>query len=159
MWHDRHLREERGFASGVWVYPIRNDSQLIAALNQMTLAELMSLQDALNNALGSGHVTTTAWAQAIDGHSTEAAIWLCSHPYRDEESKLVILLATLAVAIAWMTYRKSPASESDLQQAMGTARDGHAYMLPIPRGDPCFCGSRAKFRLCHGMPPVAEPAM
>jgi uncharacterized protein YchJ len=42
---------------------------------------------------------------------------------------------------------------------MTLTEEGHVYMLPVPRTDPCICGSHAKFKNCHGMPPVAAPAM
>jgi hypothetical protein len=79
--------------------------------------------------------------------------------FRGEAVEVVTLLVGLAVASAWMRRGGTPASTRRLQDAMARVREEHVYMLPIPRDDPCFCGSGSRFRACHGRPPNAAPAV
>ncbi|WP_237570026.1 SEC-C domain-containing protein [Mycolicibacterium lacusdiani] len=137
----------------------RDDEQLVAALERMALAELVALQRVLHDELRTGRPTTAILAKAAGAHSIEVAVWLRFHANHTESAKLAMLLGTLAVSIAWRTYRGTPAPDTTLRQAMTIIEEGRVYMLPVPRTDPCFCGSRATFKSCHGMPPVAAPAM
>jgi hypothetical protein len=138
---------------------IRDDAQLVAALQRMDLADLAGLQQTLHQELRDHGSTNASLATALGAHSIEVAVWLRFQQYSDDSDKVVMLLGAVAVAIAWMTYRNSPASTSNLHQTMATIREGRVYMLPVPRTDPCICGSHSNFKSCHGMPPVAAPAM
>ena len=141
------------------MFAVRDDEQLVAALEHMTLAELVALQQVLHEELRTGRPTTAELAKAAGGRSIEVAVWMRFHANHTESAKIVMLLGALAVSIAWMTYRGTPAPVTTLRKAMTIIEEGRVYMLPIPRTDPCFCGSRATFKSCHGTPPVAAPAM
>jgi uncharacterized protein YecA (UPF0149 family) len=88
-----------------------------------------------------------------------SASWFRFRRSTGEAVKVVMLLGALAVAMAWLTHRHMPAPTTRLQDAMARVREDHVYMLPIPRTDPCFCGSGGRFRACHGKPPMAAPAV
>ncbi|MEU0498539.1 SEC-C domain-containing protein [Mycobacterium sp. NPDC006124] len=135
------------------------DAYVETALVGMTLDELSHLQDALLEQLRTGMPSTEQIARALDDHSAEVAAWFRFRQSTGEAVKIVMLLGALAVAIAWMTHRHVPAPDHRLQDAMARVREDHVYMLPIPRSDPCFCGSGSRFRSCHGRPPLAAPAV
>jgi len=135
------------------------DSHVEAVLVGMTLDELSRLQDALLAQLRAGMPSTEQIARELEHHSIEVAAWFRFRRATGEAVKIVMLLGALAVAIAWLTHRHVPAPPYRLQDAMARVREDHVYMLPIPRSDPCFCGSGSRFRSCHGRPPVAAPAV
>ena len=135
------------------------DVRVESALRAMTLDELICLQDVMFERLRAGLPSSEQIARALEPHSVEVAAWFRFREVRGEAVKVVMLLGALAVAIAWMTHRHTPAPTSRLQDAIARVREDHVYMLPIPRSDPCFCGSGSRFRTCHGRPPVAVPAV
>lgn len=135
------------------------DAHVESVLNAMTLVELTGLQDALLAQLRSGLPSTEQIAKALECQSVEVAAWYRFRESPSEAVKVVMLLGALAVASAWMTYRHEPAPPRRLQDAMARVHEDHVYMLPIPRSDPCFCGSGNLFRTCHGRPPLAAPAI
>jgi hypothetical protein len=132
------------------------DALVETALRRMTLDELSRLQDVLLEQLRTGLPTTEHLASALDRQSADVAAWFRSREATGEAVKVVMLLGALAVATAWMTHRHVPAPPSRLQDAIASVHEDHVYMLPIPRSDPCFCGSGARFRGCHGKPPLAR---
>lgn len=133
------------------------DVRLELALTRMTLSELNSLQDHLHALLRAGLPSNEHLAKALEGHDVDVAGWLRFRESHDDAVKVVMLLGAIAVAIAWLTYRHMPAPTRRLQDAVATVREDHVYMLPIPRNDPCFCGSGGRFRACHGKLPSAVP--
>lgn len=135
------------------------DAHVEAVLAGMTLDELSHLQDALLEELRTGMPSAEQVAKVLEGQSVEVAAWFRFRQSTGEAVKVVMLLGALAVAIAWMTHRHVPAPAHRLQDAMARVREDHVYMLPIPRSDPCFCGSGSRFRSCHGRPPMAAPAV
>jgi hypothetical protein len=135
------------------------DAHVEAVLVGMTLDELSHLQDALLEELRTGMPSSEQIAKALERQSVEVAAWFRFRQTAGEAVKIVMLLGALAVAIAWMTHRHVPAPPNRLQEAMARVREDHVYMLPIPRSDPCFCGSGSRFRSCHGRPPMAAPAV
>jgi hypothetical protein len=135
------------------------DERLEVALRDMTIDELRRLQEPLHELIREGLFSTVQIADVVEGQSREVAGWLRFRETRDEAVKVVMLLGALAVAIAWLTYRAKPAPTQSIQQVIQNVDEGHPYLLPIPRCDPCFCGSGTKFKGCHGRPPNAEPAV
>jgi hypothetical protein len=135
------------------------DARVEAVLVRMTLDELSRMQDALLAELRTGMPSTEQIAKALERQSVEVAAWFRFRQATGEAVKIVMLLGALAVAIAWLTHRHVPAPAHRLQDAMARVREDHVYMLPIPRSDPCFCGSGSRFRSCHGRPPLAAPAV
>ena len=135
------------------------DAHVEAQLVGMTLDELSHLQDVLLEELSTGMPSREQIAKALERQSVEVAEWFRFRQTTGEAVKIVMLLGALAVAIAWMTHRHVPAPPNRLQEAMARVREDHVYMLPIPRSDPCFCGSGSRFRSCHGRPPLAAPAI
>jgi hypothetical protein len=135
------------------------DARLEAALNRMTLDELNRLQDTLFEQLRMGLPSNEQIAKALERQDVDVAAWFRFRESEGRAVKSMMLLGALAVAIAWMTYRGRPAPTHRLQDAIARICEDHVYMLPIPRSDPCFCGSSTRFRACHGQPPVASPAV
>jgi hypothetical protein len=135
------------------------DAHVEAVLNGMTLDELTGLQDVLLAQLRTGMPSSEQIVKALECQSVEVAAWYRFRESPSEAVKVVMLLGAIAVATAWMTYRRVPAPPHRLQDAMARVREDHVYMLPIPRSDPCFCGSGNLFRTCHGRPPLAAPAI
>jgi hypothetical protein len=135
------------------------DARIESVLTAMTLEELSRLQDILLEQLRTGLPSSEQIAKALERQSVEVAAWFRFRQSTGEAVKVVMLLGALAVASAWMTHRHIPAPTHRLQDAMARVREDHVYMLPIPRSDPCFCGSGGRFRACHGRPPVAAPAV
>ncbi|MDT5072339.1 MAG: hypothetical protein QOH82_1659 [Mycobacterium sp.] len=135
------------------------DARVGSVLNGMTLDELSLMQDVLLEQLRLGLPPSEQIADALERQSVEVAAWFRFRESPGEAVKVVMLLAALAVASAWMTHRQMPATTQRLQDAMASVHEGHVYMLPIPRNDPCFCGSGGRFRACHGRPPLATPAV
>ncbi len=138
---------------------ISADAHLEAVLVALTLDELSGIQDVLFDQLRTGLPSTEQITKALERQSAEVAAWFRFRESPGEAVKIVMLLGALAVAIAWLTHRNMPAPARRLQDAMARVREDHVYMLPIPRSDPCFCGSGGRFRACHGRPPVAAPAV
>ena len=135
------------------------DARIESVLTAMTLEELSRLQDILLEQLRTGLPSSEQIAKALERQSVEVAAWYRFRESPSDAVKVVMLLGALAVAIAWLTHRRTPAPTSRLQDAIARVREDHVYMLPIPRSDPCFCGSGGRFRACHGRPPVAAPAV
>jgi hypothetical protein len=133
------------------------DAHLESVLRGMTLDELETVQGILHELLRAGLPSIERVAQSIEFLGADVAGWLRFRQPHDEPVKVVMLLGALAVAIAWMTYRHIPAPQHRLQDAIATVRGDHVYMLPIPRSDPCFCGSGGRFKACHGRVPTASP--
>ena len=125
----------------------------------MTLVELSRMQDVLFEQLRTGLPSNDQIAKLIEGHDADVAAWFRVRDSRGEAAKVVMLLGALAVEIAWQTHRHMPAPTPRIQDAIARVREDHVYMLPIPRSDPCFCGSGGLFRACHGRPPIAVPAV
>ncbi|KAA0097611.1 hypothetical protein CIW49_17300 [Mycolicibacterium sp. P1-18] len=134
------------------------DAHVESVLVRMSLDELSRLQDALLAELRTGMPSTEQIAKALERQSIEVAAWF-RFRQAAEAVKIVMLLGALAVAIAWQTHRHVAAPAHRLQDAMARVHEDHVYMLPIPRSDPCFCGSGSRFRSCHGRPPMAAPAV
>jgi hypothetical protein len=135
------------------------DARVGSVLNGMTLDELSRMQDVLLEQLRLGLPPSEQIADALERQSAEVAAWFRFRESTGEAVKVVMLLAALAVASAWMTHRQMPATIQRLQDAMASVHEDHVYMLPIPRDDPCFCGSGGRFRACHGRPPLAASAV
>ena len=135
------------------------DAHVESVLVEMTVDELSLLQDVLLAQLRTGMPSTEQIAKALERHSVEVAAWFRFRQASGEAVKIVMLLGALAVAMAWLTHRHMPAPNRRLQDAMARVHEDHVYMLPIPRSDPCFCGSGSLFRSCHGRPPLAAPAV
>lgn len=139
------------------------DERLETVLHDMTVDQLRRLQGTLYELLGDGLLSTdqfasTDIAETLEGQSKDVADWLRDRQTRDDAIKIVMLLGALAVAIAWLTYRNRPAPAQNILQVIHSVDEGHPYLLPIPRSDPCFCGSTTKFKNCHGRPPNAAPS-
>lgn len=158
MYVDHRVRRGRhtDFATGS---PNAVDARLEAALSRMTLDELNRLRDALFERLRTGLPAVEQIAKALERQDVEVAAWFRFRESDEEAVKSMMLLGALAVAIAWMTYRGRPAPAGRLQDAIARTCEDHLYMLPIPRGDPCFCGSGSHFRTCHGKVPLAAPVV
>ena len=137
----------------------RADARVESALRRMSAEDLGRLQDVLLGQLRGGLPDTEQLARAVEPQSAAVAAWLRFREVPDEAVRVVMLLAALAVGVAWWTHRHSPAPVPRLQDAIARVREDHVYMLPIPRSEPCFCGSGARFRGCHGKPPLAAPAV
>jgi hypothetical protein len=135
------------------------DARLEAALGRMTLDELNRLQNALFEQLGTGLPPNEQMAKVVERQDVDVAAWFRFRESDEEAVKSMMLLGALAVAIAWMTYRGRSAPAGRLQDAIARICEDHLYMLPIPRSDPCFCGSGIRFRTCHGKIPLATPAV
>jgi SEC-C motif-containing protein len=135
------------------------DAHLESALNRMTLRELGCLQDILIGQLGRGLPSIEQIAKALERQDVEVAAWFRFREAQQDAVKVVMLLGALGVAIAWMTHRGAPAPPQRLRNAIARIGEDHVYMLPIPRSDPCFCGSGSRFRACHGKVPLAAPAV
>jgi uncharacterized protein YchJ len=136
-----------------------DDVRVESVLNGMTLEELAAVQDTLFEQLRTGLPPAERIAKALERESAGVADWFRLQAFRGEAVEVVTLLVGLAVASAWMRRGGTPASTRRLQDAMARVREEHVYMLPIPRDDPCFCGSGSRFRACHGRPPNAAPAV
>ncbi|WP_161600635.1 SEC-C domain-containing protein [Mycolicibacterium hodleri] len=136
-----------------------SDADVESAFGRMTLDELSRMQDVLFEQLRSGLPSTEQIATALERHDADVAAWFRVRDSRGEAVKVVMLLGALAVAIAWLTHRHMAAPSPRIQEAIARVREDHVYMLPIPRSDPCFCGSGSLFRACHGRPPIAAPAV
>ena len=133
------------------------DERLGMALHGMTVDELRRLQETLHTLIREGPASAAQIAKTVEGQSKDVATWLRFRGTRGDAAKVVLLLGTSSVAIAWLTYRAKPAPPPSIQQAIDSIDEGHPYLLPIPRCDPCFCGSGTKFKNCHGRPPSAAP--
>jgi SEC-C motif-containing protein len=133
------------------------DVRVESVLNGMTLEQLGAVRDTLFEQLRTGLPPADRIADALEPESAEIANWFRLQALRGEAVEVVTLLVGLAVASASMEHGGMPASTRRLQEAMARVRKEHVYMLPIPRDDPCFCGSGSRFRVCHGRPPVAAP--
>jgi hypothetical protein len=133
------------------------DERLGMALRDMTVDELRRLQETLHTLIRQGNASEAQIAKAVESQSNDVATWLRFRRTGDDAATMELLLGTLAVAIAWLTYRAKPAPTRNIQQAIDSIDEGHPYLLPIPRCDPCFCGSGTKFKNCHGRPPSAAP--
>jgi hypothetical protein len=134
------------------------DARLESTLNSLTLQELTGLQGILIEQLGRGLPPVEQVAKALERQDVDVAAWFRFREAREDAVKLVMLLGALGLSIAWMTHRNAPAPTGRLQDAIARISEDHIYMLPIPRSDPCFCGSGSRFRACHGklpLPPVA----
>ena len=125
----------------------------------MTSDELRRLQVELYETHRMGLASAPQIAKDLERQANDVATWLCDRETGDESIKPVMLLGAVAVAIAWWTHRSRPAPAHALQQAIDGVAAGESYLLPIPRCDPCFCGSATKFKWCHGRPPNAVPLM
>ena len=125
----------------------------------MTIDELNRLRDAMFERLRTGLPAVEQIAKALEHQDVEVAAWFRFRESDEEAVKSMMLLGALAVAIAWMTFRGRPAPAGRLQDAIARICEDHLYMLPIPRSDPCFCGSGTRFRTCHGKVPLAAPAV
>jgi uncharacterized protein YecA (UPF0149 family) len=135
------------------------DKRLELVLRDMAIDELRRLQETLYELIADGSFSIAQIAETVEDQSNAVAAWLHFRDTRDEAVKVAMLLGALAVAIAWLTYRAKPAPTRSIQQVIESVDDGHPYLLPIPRSDPCFCGSGSKFKSCHGRPPNAAPAV
>ena len=133
------------------------DERLAMALHRMTVDELRRLQETLHTLIREGNASEAELAKTVECQSKDVGTWLRFRGTRADVAT-VVLLGTLAVAIAWLTHRGKPAPVPSIQQAIDNVDEGHPYLLPIPRCDPCFCGSGTKFKSCHGRPPSAAPA-
>ena len=133
------------------------DERLGEALHGMTVDELRRLQETLHTLIREGQASEAQISKTVESQSKDVATWLRVRRTRGDATTAVLLLGTLAVAIAWLTYRAKPAPTPSIQQAIDSIDEGHPYLLPIPRCDPCFCGSATKFKNCHGRPPSAAP--
>jgi hypothetical protein len=131
-----------------------NDARLESALGSYTLAELEALQDTLQWLHREGF-SVDATAVALQENSADTASWLTLGG-RMDDAKITVLLGALSVAIAWQTYRARSAPSGDIRRAIERIDAGVLYTLPIPRHKPCFCGSEARYRDCHGRPPVMD---
>lgn len=136
-----------------------SDARIERALRRMSLDQVNRLQDILLAQLRAGLPSSDRIATALGQESTEVAAWFRFREAPGQAVKVVMLLGALAVASAWMTHRGMPAPAPKLQDAIARVREDHVYMLPIPRSDPCFCGSSAQFKTCHGKPPMAAPSV
>jgi hypothetical protein len=130
------------------------DAHLESALRAMTLVELTTLQESLQH-LHRSFLTVHQVAGLLTNHAPAVAHWLHSRGGCDDTTKATMLLAALAVAIVWQTYRDRCAPANELRRAIQRVETGVAYTLPIPRHKPCFCGSDTRYRDCHGHPPIA----
>ena len=137
---------------------IHGDARLETALCALTLDELGRLQETVLELLRDELPSSTQIARAIDTDHHEVAAWF-RFRQADDAVKALMLLGALAVAIAWLEHRHMPAPAGRLADVVARVDEGHLYMLPIPRTADCFCGSRARFKSCHGKPPVAVPAV
>jgi hypothetical protein len=135
------------------------DAHLESVLNSMTSDELSSLQGILIEQLRRGLPSVEQIAKALERQDVDVAAWFRFREAPEDAVKVVMLLGALGVAIAWMTHRNTPAPPQRLQDAIARICEEHVYMLPIPRSDPCFCGSGSRFRACHGKVPLAAPAV
>lgn len=131
------------------------DAGLESALGSYSLAELHAVQDSLQKMHRDGH-TVGQIVVAIQKDSADVAVWLSTPDHRHDADKVMMLLAALAVAIAWQTYRARPADPGGLLHAIERIESGVAYTLPIPRHKSCFCGSEDRYRDCHGRPPIMD---
>ena len=125
----------------------------------MTLQELTGLQGILIEQLGRGLPPIEQVAKALERQDVDVAAWFRFREAREDAVKLVMLLGALGLSIAWMTHRNAPAPTGRLQDAIARISEHHIYMLPIPRSDPCFCGSGSRFRACHGKLPLPAVAV
>lgn len=128
--------------------------RLQAAIRAHTPAELTHIQGVLQQLNHKGH-NVAQISDSLRDESAEIGRWLVHSDSREDADKVLVLLAALAVAIAWQTYRARPASADDLLYAFERMESGVAYTLPIPRHKPCFCGREDRYRDCHGRPPMA----
>ena len=133
------------------------DEHLAMVLHDMPIDDLRRLRETLHALTLEGMASEVLIAKTVESQSKCAATWLRYRGTRSEAATELILLGTVAVAIAWLTYRATPAPTQSIRQAIDTIDEGHPYLLPIPRCDPCFCGSEIKFKNCHGRPPSAAP--
>jgi hypothetical protein len=135
------------------------DARLESVLNSLTLQELTGLQGILIEQLGGGLPPIEQVAKALERQDVDVAAWFRFREAREDAVKLVMLLGALGLSIAWMTHRNAPAPTGRLQDAIARISEHHIYMLPIPRSDPCFCGSGSRFRACHGKLPMPAVAV
>jgi hypothetical protein len=135
------------------------DAHLESALNSMTSDELTSLQGTVIEQLRGGLPSIEQLAKALERQDVDVAAWFRFREAQEDAVKVVMLLGALGVAIAWRTHRNAPAPPQRLQDAIARICEDHVYMLPIPRSDPCFCGSGSRFRACHGKVPLAASAV
>jgi hypothetical protein len=123
----------------------------------MTLEQLTRLRSTLSADLRFGLPPTSQIADALEPLDDEVAAWLRVRESPDDAHRVVMLLAAITVAIAWMGSRQQPAPPGRLQEAIARVGDKHVYLLPIPRSGPCFCGSGNPFSSCHGVVPLRAP--
>ena len=137
------------------------DEHVVAALHDMTVDDLRQLRGALVEARR-GELSPSLAEDAIITNYVARQLntvysWLYADDGRERHAKTMVLLGAVAVAIAWWTYRTQAAPLQSIRHATELVDEGHQYMLPIPRGNPCFCGSDETFKGCHGRPPHAAP--
>ncbi len=154
---ETHIAAVRRYHPAISRQRLVLDERLGMALHRMTVDELLRLQETLHTLIREGQASGAQIAKTVESQSKDVATWLRFRGTRGDAATAVLLLGTLAVAIAWLTYRAKPAPTPSIQQAIDSIDEGHPYLLPIPRCDPCFCGSGTKFKNCHGRPPSAAP--
>ncbi|MET0475778.1 MAG: SEC-C metal-binding domain-containing protein [Mycobacterium sp.] len=123
----------------------------------MTIEELTHLRSTLCAELCFGLPPAAQIAEVLAPLSEDVALWFRTRESPSEAHRVTMLLAALAVAIAWMGSRQRPAPVRRLQEAIARVSDKHLYLLPIPHGGPCFCGSGTRFSECHGIVPLRAP--
>jgi hypothetical protein len=142
-----------------WASRNAADAHLESVLNSMTSHGLSCLQGILIEQLRRGLPSIEQIAKALERQDVDVAAWFRFREAQEDAVKVMMLLGALGVAIAWRTHRHAPAPSRRLQDAIARICEDHVYMLPIPRSDPCFCGSGSQFRACHGKVPLAAPAV
>lgn len=134
------------------------DARLESALCALEHPELTRLQETVHHHLRFELPSPAQLAKAVEAEHPDVAVWLRFRE-ADDAVKILMVLGALAVAIAWLEHRHTPAPDGRLESVIARVDEGHLYMLPIPRSDQCFCGSGTRFKSCHGRPPVAAPAV
>jgi SEC-C motif len=154
---ETHIAAVRSYHPAISRQRMVLDERLGMAICGMTVDELRRLQEALHTLIREGNASEAQITKTVESQSKDMVTWLRFRRTGDDAATVVLLLGALAVAIAWLTYRAKPAPAPSIQHAIDSIDEGHTYLLPIPRCDPCFCGSGTKFKNCHGRPPSAAP--
>jgi SEC-C motif len=116
------------------------------------------LRDVLHAALVDDTPSVADVADIVAIYSIGTAEWVRSREGDEPTDVVMMLLSAVAVAIAWWTHRHMRPPVESIRTIVSSIDNGDAYLLPIPRSEPCFCDSGLRFKACHGRPPVANPA-
>jgi hypothetical protein len=113
----------------------------------MPALDLFQLGSALRTVESAGSVADLA--EAVQPVSPPLAGWL-----REQSAEPPVvataLSAIVGVLLTIWVLSEEPATPGRLDDVIDKALAGRLHEMPIPRRGACFCGSRKKYKSCHG---------